>query len=553
MADATPVPATSPGTPRFSIVTPVYDPPAHVLEAMLASVREQTFTDWEHCLVDDGSPAPHVQQILQQAARRDPRVRVHRREANGGIVAASNDALTMARGEFVALLDHDDELRSDALELVDEALEETPEADYLYTDEDKIDEAGHHSAAFFKPDWSPERFRSQMYTCHLSVLRRSVVDEVGGFHEGFEGSQDWDLVLRVTEKARDVVHVPEILYHWRTLPTSTASTNAQEAKPYAFAAGTRAVQAHCDRTGFEATVVADERLGGVYHLQPALTERPSVSIVIPTAGTLRDVRGEEVTLVTHCVRSIVATSTYDNYEIVVVADRSVGDDTLDDLQKLAGERLKVVPYLRPFNYSEKINVGVIASRGEHVLMLNDDMEVIAPDWIERMLMYSRQPGIGAVGAKLFFGDGTIQHAGVVFLPSGPGHTYRGFAGDYDGFYANARVVGNYTAVTGACTMSRREVFDEVGGLTPRLPINFNDMDYCLKLRFKGYRVVLDPDVRLYHFESSSRDTKVREWEHQILDDRWLWTFDPDPYYNPAFGPDDIHFIPPVYLADGSIT
>ena len=551
MSDA--APAAPASRPRFSIVTPVYDPPAEVLEAMLASVRAQTFGDWEHCLVDDGSPAPHVQEILQRAARKDPRVRVRRRQANGGIIAASNDALALATGDFVALLDHDDELRSDALQLVDEALRDTPDADYLYTDEDKIDEAGRHSAAFFKPDWSPERFRSQMYTCHLSVLRRSLVDEVGGFHEGFEGSQDWDLVLRVTEKARRVVHVPEMLYHWRTLPNSTASTNALEAKPYAFEAGTRAVQAHCERIGFEAVVVADDKLGGVYHLNPDLRDHPSVSIVIPTAGTRREVRGEMVTLVTHCVDSIVTTSTYENFEIVVVADKTVEDEVVDELKVIAGDRLRVIPYLKPFNYSEKINVGVVASRGEHLLMLNDDMEVIAPDWIERMLMYSRQPGIGAVGAKLFFGDGTIQHAGIVFLPSGPGHTYRGFAGDYTGFYANAKVVANYTAVTGACVMSRREVFDEVGGLTTRLPMNFNDMDYCLKLRFKGYRVVLDPDIQLFHFESSSRDTKVREWEHELLDDRWLWTFDPDPYYNPAFGPDDIHFIPPVYLSDGTIT
>jgi glycosyltransferase involved in cell wall biosynthesis len=538
---------------RFSIVTPVYDPPAAVLEAMLASVQAQTFGDWEHLLVDDASPAPHVQEILQKAARKDPRLKVQRREANGGIVAASNDALDLATGEFVVLLDHDDELHPDALRLMHERLEATPEADYAYSDEDKIDEQGVHSAAFFKPGWSPDRFRTQMYTCHLSVLRRSLVDEVGGFHDGFEGSQDWDLVLRVTEQARAVVHVPEVLYHWRTLPTSTASANAQEAKPYAFEAGTRALQAHCDRIGFEATVVADPTLGGVYHLQPALKDNPLVSIIIPTAGTPREIRGEKKTLITHCLRSVTQASTYENYELVVVADDSVDVETVVEMQEIAGNKLRIVPYKRPFNYSEKINAGAIASRGEYLLMLNDDMEVISPDWIERLLMYARQPGIGAVGAKLFFGDGRIQHAGVVFLPSGPGHVYRGFARDYTGYYANALVAANYTAVTGACTMSRKAVYEQVGGLSPKFPVNFNDMDYCLKLRSKGYRVVLDPDCQLYHFESSSRSPKVVDWEHHLLDDRWLHTFEQDPYYNPSFGPHSVDFIPPVYLADGSIT
>ncbi|HEY8545287.1 MAG TPA: glycosyltransferase [Acidimicrobiales bacterium] len=538
--------------PRFSIVTPVYDPPADVLEAMLASVRAQTFTDWEHVLVDDASPSPHVQSILRKAAAADPRVKVQRRAENGGIVAASNDALALATGEFVALLDHDDELHRDALRLVHEKLAAHPEADYCYTDEDKIDEHGRHSAAFFKPAWSPERFRTQMYTCHLSVLRRSLVEEVGGFHAEFEGSQDWDLVLRVTEKARAVVHVPEVLYHWRTLPSSTASEHAGEAKPYAFEAGTRALQAHCDRTGFQATVVADPTLRGTYHLQPRLEETPLVSIVIPTAGSKREVRGEVITLVTHAVRSIVTASTYPDYEIVVVADPTLTPDVRSELLELAGKRLRIVAFDREFHYSQKINVGVINSRGEHVLMLNDDIEVITPDWIERMVMYSREPEIGAVGAKLFFSDGRIQHAGVVFLHSGPNHVYHGFARDYVGYYANALVAANYSAVTGACVMSRRSVFDEVGGLTQRLPLNFNDMDYCLKLRDKGYRIVLDPDCQLYHFESSSRQTEVRPWEHHLLNDRWRHTFSPDPYYNPNFGELTVDFIPPVYMADGSV-
>jgi len=305
--------------PRFSILTPVYETPAAVLRAMLRSVAAQRCGDWELCLVDDASEQPHVGEILERAERSDPRIKVRRRESNGGIVAASNDALGMARGEFVALLDHDDELHRDALARVERAIAADPEADYVYTDEDKIDEAGRRSGPFFKPDWSPERMRTQMYTCHLSVLRRSLVEEVGGFDPEFEGSQDWDLVLRVTERAREVLHVPRVLYHWRTLQTSAAG-GGEEAKPWAFEAGGRAVQAHCERIGLAARVERDPADAGVYHLQPALRESPPVSIVLPTAGTSREVRYERVALVAHCVRSIVEASTYGNYEIVCVAD-----------------------------------------------------------------------------------------------------------------------------------------------------------------------------------------------------------------------------------------
>src|SRR3954451_3478909 len=305
--------------PLFSVLTPVFDTPADVLAAMLRSVRQQRFEDWELCLVDDCSTEAHVSAMLERAAAEDDRVRIMRREANGGIVDASNDALAMARGEFIALLDHDDELHPAALERVAAAIEDAPEADYVYTDEDKIDRAGRPSGPFFKPNWSPERMRTQMYTCHLSVMRRRLVEEVGGFDREFEGSQDWDLVLKVTERARRVVHVPEVLYHWRTLETSTAGAGAG-AKPWAFEAGTRAVQAHCKRIGLPAGVERDLDAPGVYHLRPRLQREPPVSIVIPTAGGRREVRFEQVVLVEHCLRSIVEVSTYENYEVVVVGD-----------------------------------------------------------------------------------------------------------------------------------------------------------------------------------------------------------------------------------------
>ncbi|HEY0277014.1 MAG TPA: glycosyltransferase [Solirubrobacterales bacterium] len=518
--------------PRFSILTPVFETPADVLAAMLKSVRRQGFKDWELCLVDDRSAAPHVQEMLAAAEREDPRIRVLTRAENGGIVAASNDALEMAEGEFVALLDHDDTLHPDALEVVAEAIDGAPDVDYLYTDEDKIDAAGHHLGPFFKPDWSPERMRTQMYTCHLSVLRRGLVEEVGGFDAEFEGSQDWDLVLRVTEKARRVVHVPRILYHWRMLETSAAG-GGEAAKPWAFEAGTRAIQAHLERTGIPAEASRDTDHPGVYQLQPRLTEKPKVSIVIPTAGTVREVRYEPLVLVEHCVRSVVETSTYENYEIIVVADASVDEDVLARLEELGGERLKIVPFEEPFNFSAKINRGAVHSDGEMLLLLNDDMEVITPDWIERLVMYAGLPGVGAVGGRLLWEDGRIQHAGIVFENAGfAGHIYRGFGREWHGYSNNVLVAENYLAVTGACMMTSRETFERVGGFSTTFPVNYNDCDYCLKLVSAGERVVYDPDTILFHFESSSRSTDVEDWEKDQLRARWLPITITDPYSNP---------------------
>jgi glycosyltransferase involved in cell wall biosynthesis len=535
---------------RFSIVTPVYDPPADVLRSMLRSVANQSFDDWEHCLVDDCSTQPHVRQILDEAAAGDSRLRVSYRATNGGIVAASNDALTMASGEFVALLDHDDELQPDALRLVDEAITGEPEADYVYTDEDKIDDAGRRAFAFLKPDWSPERLRTQMYTCHLSVLRRSLVDDVGRFRPEFNGSQDWDLVLRVTERARRVVHVPEVLYHWRMLSTS-ASGAGLEAKPWAYEAGARAIQAHCNRTGIEAVAEHDPEFSGIYHLLPRLRRQPPVSIVIPTGGQVRDVHGELVVLITRCVESIIKTSTYDNFEIVCVIDERTDTRRLEAVRAIADGRLQVVSCTGPFNFSERINTGVLASDGEHVLFLNDDIEVVTPDWVERMVMYSQLPEIGAVGAKLLFGDDCLQHAGVILNEVGPGHIYRRFHRDHGGYFNMLKVANNFQAVTGACLMSRRAVFDEVGGLSMLFPVNFNDIDYCLKLREQQLRVVVDPDTVLYHYESSSRPPDVSEWEIRLLQERHGSAV-PDPYYNPGFLKTSLNYVAPVTLADGSI-
>jgi GT2 family glycosyltransferase len=517
--------------PRFSVITPVYDTPADVFWAMVGSVLNQSFGDWELCLVDDCSPAPHVAALLDEVEGMDARIRVERRAENGGIVVASNDAVAMARGEFLVLLDHDDELHPDAMRLVDAALREEPEADYAYTDEDKIDRAGRHSGPFFKPDWSPERMRTQMYSCHLSVFRRSLVEAVGGFDPEFEGSQDWDLVLKATERARAVVHVPRVLYHWRMIEGSTAGAD-ESAKPWAFEAGTRAVQAHLGRIGMPARCTHDPDDRGVYHLDPELREEPLVSIVIPTAGQTREVRYEQVVLVSHCLRSIVETSTYENYELVVVVDTPAEPALLEELREIGGKRLRLVDYDKPFSYSDKVNVGAAAARGEHLLLLNDDIEVATPNWIERMVMYSGMEEIGAVGGRLLLQDGRLQHVGVRFENGLPGHHYWGFRGDFRGYANIVRTAQNCLAVTAACLMTRRQLFEQLGGLSDDFPVNYNDVDYCLRLRQLGKRTVYDPDLRMFHFESSSRSSAVNEWEKQLFRERWLPFTDPDPYSNP---------------------
>jgi GT2 family glycosyltransferase len=517
--------------PRFSVVTPVYETPVDVLWETIESVLAQTFEDWELCLVDDASPSPEVRELLERCAAAEPRIHFRERETNGGIVAASNDALAMSQGEFVALLDHDDRLHPDALAHVHEALLASPQADYAYTDEDKINENGRHAGPFLKPDWSPERMRTQMYTCHLSVLRRELVEELGGFDPAFEGSQDWDLILRVTERARAVVHVQHVLYHWRGLATSTAG-GGEEVKPWAFEAGKRAVQAHCERTGVQARVERDAEDPGVYHLEPELDEEPLVSIVIPTAGQSREIRYQEVSLVGHCVRSIVADSTYSNFEIVLVVDAHTPPAAIAEAEAAAGDRLRIVPFDRPFSFSAKINAGAVRAAGKHLLLLNDDIEVATPNWIERMVMYSSLPGVGAVGGKLLLEDGRIQHAGVGFEGGLPGHPYYGYPRWVPGYANAAKIARDLLAVTGACLMTPKDLFEQVGGLSSAFPVNYNDVDYCLKLRARGERIVYDPDLVMTHFESSSRSSDVEEWEKQLLLRRWAPLTVQDPYSHP---------------------
>jgi GT2 family glycosyltransferase len=508
--------------PTFSILALVSDPPPSMLGEMLVSVRGQDFAGWELCLCVDRAANGQVRAMLDQAAGEDPRIQVRHRDDEGATTVA--EALSMVSGGFVCFIGGADRLQREALTSVDGALKLTPEADFVYTDEDEIDARGRRSGAFFKPDWSPERLRVQMYTGRLCFFRKSLLEEVGGISAPLDGAVEWDVALRLSEQARAILHVPRLLYH-RRASGADGDRTAGDARA-------QVVQAHCDRIGLPARVEADPNCPGGCRLRPALARKPTVSIVIPTCGQSRTIRSETTVLVLHCLRSILATSTYSDYEVVCVVDDSTDPSTVADLRALGGDRLRVVSYDKPFNFSAKVNLGAEHSSGEQLLFLNDDMEVITPDWIERMVMYSSHPGVGAVGAQLRWEDARVQHAGVVLEGGLPGHVYRGVGGELSGYARNVLVTQNYLAVTGACLMTPRDVFERAGGFPVELPVNYNDVCYCLAVRDQGLRVVYDADTVLFHFESSSRDTKVNDWEKAMLLERCHSVIGADPYSNP---------------------
>ncbi len=510
--------------PLISILTPVYDPPVEALRATVASVTSQGFGAWELILVDDRSTDPAVAQLLRQLAASDPRVVVVERETNGGIVAASNTALERAEGEFVALLDHDDLLADGALQAVADAL--APDVDYLYTDEDKVGADGTFYDVFAKPVWSPERLRNQMYTGHLSVLRTSVVREVGGFVEGSDGSQDHDLVLRVTERARRVVHLPGVHYHWRAIAGSTAQD--PDAKPYAWTAGVAAVQRHLDRVGINGRAEFGP-VPGTYHVRRRLDPSTKVSVVIPTRGSTGLVWGERRCLVLELVRSLVRHSTHANLEIVVVYDEGTPGPVLDELRLLTGARGVFVPFLEPFNFSAKCNVGYLASTGDVVLFVNDDTELVTPDLVEQLGALLLDEGVGASGARLLFADGSLQHGGHVYVKGDITHAGfkapPGTAGPFSAYHVSREVSG----LTAACVAVRRETFEDVGGFCEELPGSFNDVDFSHKIAAAGLRLVWAANATMYHFESLTRDSTVLQWEYDMVMHRW-GTPKVDPYF-----------------------
>jgi len=519
--------------PKISIVVPVYNPPEQYLREAIESVMQQVYPNWELCLADDASSAPHVKPILEEYAAKDSRIKVVFRQENGHISRSSNSALEVATGEYVSLLDHDDLLTPDALYEVVLLLNRHPEADMIYSDEDKIDENEFHKDPFFKPQWCPDSFLSRMYTCHLGTYRRSLLEKIGGFRVGFEGSQDYDLVLRFTEQTDKIFHIPKVLYHWRIHLSSAAS--GSEAKPYAYEAGKKAITEAIFRRGEPGEVRDVPNYLGHYIIRYQLQQRDRVSIIIPTRD-LGDV-------LDRCLSSIFTKTDYPDYEVIVVDNGSQEDKTLRILDKWRDkepERFSCHRLDIPFNFSKLNNYAVGKTEGKYLLFLNNDTEVKKADWLTAMVEQAQRPSVGAVGTLLLYPDDTIQHAGVIMGIGGIGaHSHKYFPGVTPGYFGHVIGINNVTAVTAACLMCRRQVFAEVGGFDEQLTVAYNDIDLCLKMLEKGYRNIYIPHAVLYHHESKSRgyeDTVAKQarWtkEARIIHDRWQKYIEDDPCYSP---------------------
>lgn len=519
------------GAPTISVLLPTYNTPPDLLRRCIESVLRQTYPYFELCVADDASTQAHVRELLERYARQDPRVRPTFRDVNGGIAAATNTALAAATGDYIALLDHDDELAEHALSSVARELTLHPETDMVYSDEDKLTEAGEHLDPFFKPDWSPELFLACMYTCHLGVYRTSLARSLGGFRSAYDQAQDYDFVLRLTRHTQRIRHIPDVLYHWRVTAGSTAS--GAEAKPTAHLRARAAIEDHLRQLGLDADVT-DGPATGFHRVRFHVRGSPNVGVVIPSACRVVPFGEGTDFWARRCVASLRTTATWKHLEVVVVGppdlDRELSDRLDSALSSLNAHR---IAYRSPFNFSQACNAGaaaVFARGAAYVLLLNDDIEIATPDFIEEMLGFAQQPEVGAVGARLIFPDGLLQHAGVTVLAGNPGHVFYRYPSDHPGFFHSNRVHRNWSAVTAACMMLRREVFEAVGGLDEHFPLNFNDVDLCLRIRQKGLRIVFTPYAELIHHESV---TKPGTFDHELrkFHARWKAAMPHDPYYN----------------------
>ena len=520
--------------PKISIAMPVYNVEEKWLRLCIDSILNQVYTNWELCMADDASTDPNVKKILTEYQQLDERIRVVFREQNGHISEATNSALAIATGEFVALLDNDDELAINAFYEVVKVLNENPELDLIYSDEDKIDMDGNRSDPAFKPDWSPDLLFGTNYISHLGVYRRSILEEIGGFRKGYEGSQDYDLVLRFTEKTTKerITHIPKVLYYWRMLPTSTAVD--QGSKGYAFEAGLRAVQDALVRRGINGHATHGAA-NGLYDVYYDIESEKLVSIIIPTKNGYKDVQ--------RCVSSIIEKTTYQNYEIIM-ADNGSTDPKMHELyaefeQQLPG-RFFVESIDIPFNFSTINNRAAKKAHGEYLLFLNNDTEVITENWLTLMVSFAQQERIGCVGAKLLYPNNTVQHAGVILGLGGvAGHGHYGYPHGDLGYFGRLAINVNYSAVTAACLLMKKADFDAVGGFEEAFTVAFNDVDLCLKVQALGRDNVWLHEAELYHFESQTRgyDDKGKkkkrfEQEKVMMEEKWGPLIENDPFYNP---------------------
>jgi GT2 family glycosyltransferase len=515
--------------PKFSVIMPVYNVDAVWLEKAIASVQNQIYPNWELCIADDASTNPHIKPLLLRYSEQDSRIKVVFRTKNGNIAAASNSALELATGDYIALLDHDDELAIEALFENARLIHQHPDADFIYSDEDILEVTGRRRTPFFKPDWSPDYLHACMYTCHLGVYRTSLVRQIDGFRPGYDGSQDYDLVLRIVQQTKAIYHIPKILYHWRVVPTSV--TSHDQVKPWAYTAARRALEDMLARSPYPGWVEETNRVG-LWRVRRHIIGQPLISIVIPSAGKMIETPEGSRCLLEGCIRSIRDRSTYRDFEIVLVDGYDVPEDVL---KAIAGEDLHLVRCPEPFNFAHRINQGAAKATGEILLLLNDDVEVDTPNWLESMLEFAQQNEIGAVGARLLFPNGKIQHTGVVILGGNPGHAFYQYDGDHPGYFCSNLVNRNYLAVTAACLMVRRGLFQQVGGMDEGFPLNYNDVDFCLKLHQAGYRNLVTPYAQLTHYESATRQAGLRPKEWENLNNKWeayLTKLKDDPYYNP---------------------
>ncbi len=519
--------------PTISIILPVYNPPLRYLKTAIESVLSQYYSHWELCIADDASKDESVRTYLTELAVSDPRIKLCFRDRNGHISQASNTALEQATGEFIALLDQDDELSPDSLFWIVDAINRNKDADLIYSDEDKIDEEGRRFDPHFKSDFNYELLLAQNMVCHLSVFRRSLVTELGGFRVGFEGAQDYDLILRVIEKSSQskILHVPRILYHWRALKGSTA--REIRSKSYAAEAGRRALEEHIQRSGQSAKVVIPDPSTAHYRVRFALNKpHPMVSILIPTRDRFE--------LLQKCIESIALKTKYQPLEIIVIDNESTSAETLNYFTKLEAKGIRVVRSGGPFNFSKLMNAAARVASGQVLLLLNNDIEVVSADWIDEMLSFAQQASIGCVGAKLWYPNDSIQHAGIVLGIGGvAGHSHKRLAKGLRGYFNRAVSHQAVSAVTAACLMVRREVYEAVGGFDEDLPVAFNDVDFCLRVQALGYRNVFTPYAELYHHESLSRgdDTSPSQAtrfkaEVDFMRKRWGKALERDPFYNP---------------------
>lgn len=521
---------------KFSILIPVYRPDVKFFTLMLDSIVAQTYDNWQICLADGSGDGYTVENVVRPYIEKygEDKVKYIKLENNLGIAENTNAAMRMADGDFIVFGDHDDELHPTALFECMRELERYPQADFIYSDEDKIIEAtGHHTEAHFKSDLNMELLRTNNYICHLSVVKKSLADKVGVLYTQFNGSQDHDYVLRCVEKAECVRHIPRILYHWRINDNSTAKSAST--KTYANTAGVNAVSAHLKRMGIDGEV-KNGVAPGFYDIRYKLTEKPLVSVIIPNKDHLDDL--------TRCLESMENVNNYHNVEYIVVENNSVLEDTFEgykELEKKYGDKFKLVKWDGIFNYSAINNFGARYAKGEYILLLNNDTSVIEPDSLRCMLAQCQRAEVGIVGAKLLYDDDTVQHAGVIMGYQGvAGHAFTGIGDDVYGYFARAVLSQELSAVTAACLLTKRSVFDEVGGLDESFEVAFNDIDYCMKVRAAGYKIIYDPHAKLHHYEYKSRgaeDTgkKQERFGGEIMHfiDKWRSALIAgDMYYNP---------------------